>query len=626
MSSIIQELPVDVVCLGLGHMSGPIAAELTRAGRKVVGLEKGPFWDFNVDWNSTNIHDEWAIAVERKFDHPLYISTFTIRNKSTQFALPVRRYTKQIQYHALGHGVGGVGVHYGGGLGRFSPWSYQPRSLTEKTYGTAGLAAMLPSDNDLEDWPVDYDHMVNYYEDWENAIGVSGTDQEPFIPFHDFKFPTGPHPVTPYAQAFNTAATALGYRPYPHPTGLISETYTNQYDIARNACIHCGWCGGNCNYPCEVGAKTSSHVSTIPAALKTGNFDMRLGTYVFRINYTKQGDGSKLATGVMYYDQQGNIHFQPATVVFNGLWGYNIVRLLLLSGIGNPYTPDPTPTGSVGRGLSEGYYPSVTSVSGTIDIGSNDYCAGNAAGGGYSMMDLGEANTGQASSPAYTHPPVGSDNSNPANFIGGFGGNGIGDYRGSGPGTITTHLPGKKNFGAAWKAGLKDEKLPTKISFGFAGSGPTIPLTGHYIDLDPHYNDIYGDPLARITLDWDANTWRVATFLAPKFEEILTKMGATNIKTNPVAELTQHVDWWGHHMRGGARTGSDPNTSVFNKWMQCWDCENVFSSGEICFTFGDNITNGTHPAGAMAYLAADGIQKYLQSAGSLISVPIPPRT
>ncbi len=72
-------------------------------------------------------------------------------------------------------------------------------------------------------------------------------------------------------------------------------------------------------------------------------------------------------------------------------------------------------------------------------------------------------------------------------------------------------------------------------------------------------------------------------------------------------------------MRGGARTGTNPDTSVFNKWMQCWTSENVFASGEICDTFGDNITAGTHVAGPMAYLAADGIKKYLKSSGPLVS-------
>jgi hypothetical protein len=44
----------------------------------------------------------------------------------------------------------------------------------------------------------------------------------------------------------------------------------------------------------------------------------------------------------------------------------------------------------------------------------------------------------------------------------------------------------------------------------------------------------------------------------------------------------------------------------------------LFAASEICDTFGDNITAGTHVAGAMAYLAADGIKKYLANPGPLV--------
>ncbi len=606
MSAPIQHPQVDVVCLGLGHMSGPVAAEMVKAGYSVVGLEKGPFWDFSVDWNPTNIHDEWAITVERKFDHPLYISTFTIRNSADQFALPVRRYTKNIQYHALGHGVGGVGTHYGGGLGRFSPWSYQPVTMTKQKYGTDGYNAIVQSvaggTLDLEDWPVTYDEMVPYYDSWEKAIGVSGDTEDPFIP--NAKFPTPPHPTTAYAKKFYDAATSLGYHPFPHVSGLTSGNgYVNQYNVARNGCIYCGWCAGACNYVCEVGAKASSHVSTIPYCITQSNFDMRLGSYVYRINT----DSSGKATGVSYYDAQGKVHVQPAKTVFNGLWGYNIVRLMLLSGVGTPYDPVGK-TGSVGRGLTEGYTPSTSGASVQLDIGANTYCAGNGAGGGYAFLDLNEVN------PDWKHPTT---------FLGHIAGNYVGDYLGSGPSTITSHLPSRTAFGSTWKAGLQDEKIPSKIRFGLGASGPALPMLEHFIDLDPHYNDIYGDPSARITLDWDANTYRVAEYMvngSNLLTDILGKMGdPSTITKTSVKELAQHVDWWGHHMRGGARTGKNPETSVFNKWMQAWQCENVFSAGEICMTFGDNISNGTHPAGAMAYLAADGIKRYLNNPGPLVS-------
>ena len=95
---------------------------------------------------------------------------------------------------------------------------------------------------DLEDWPVTYDDMVPYYNSWEQAIGVVGTNQDPFIP--NAKFPMPPHPDTAYAPIFKNAVTSLGYTPFPSVSGLISGGYTNQYGISRNSCVYCGWCGG----------------------------------------------------------------------------------------------------------------------------------------------------------------------------------------------------------------------------------------------------------------------------------------------------------------------------------------------------------------------------------------------
>ena len=99
---------------------------------------------------------------------------------------------------------------------------------------------------------------------------------------------------------------------------------------------------------------------------------------------------------------------------------------------------------------------------------------------------------------------------------------------GSGPNTFTTQLPSRTNFGSTWKACLKDLKIPQKITATLSGTGPNLPLLEHYADLDPHYSDIYGDPCARITLDWDANTYRVSNYLINKttlITDILGKMG-----------------------------------------------------------------------------------------------------
>ncbi len=119
MPTTITEPAADVVILGVGYMSGVIAAELSdpllNGGKtyNVVAITKGPYWDYVNDFSTTK-YDEWGVGLGRKYDSPLPLQSATIRNTPQQFALPVRRYTMPIQYHALGHGVGGAAQHYGG--------------------------------------------------------------------------------------------------------------------------------------------------------------------------------------------------------------------------------------------------------------------------------------------------------------------------------------------------------------------------------------------------------------------------------------------------------------------------------------------------------------------------------
>jgi gluconate 2-dehydrogenase alpha chain len=109
-----------------------------------------------------------------------------------------------------------------------------------------------------------------------------------------------------------------------------------------------------------------------------------------------------------------------------------------------------------------------------------------------------------------------------------------------------------------------------------------------------------------------------SNYLVPMFKNVLEKMGCTNVISTPAGTPgTTHVDAWQAHTRGGARVGLNPATSVFNLYQQCWTAENLFASGEICNTTGNNMTAGTHGAGYQSYVAADGIKMYLASPGSL---------
>jgi len=600
MSQIIQHPSADVVVLGMGTMSGVVAVELALAGYKVVGIERGPFWDFYSDFFATK-YDEWGIGFMRKYDMQNRITTPTLRNNRFQFALPVRRPTLG-QVHSEGFGVGGACQHYGGLMGRFSPWVHEMYSQTVNRYGEEFLNRVVPH-HDITDWPITYEEYIPYYEQWEKMWGVCGTHEGPLLPgFLNYRYPLPPSPETPVGITFKNAAEALGYHPFPVPHSLASEGFVNSYGVAVQGCAYDGWCAGPCNYACETGAKANTAFRTVPAALETGNLDLRLNSYVFRLDT----DSSGKVTAVRYYDEKGNVNVQPGKVFFNGLWGYNIVRLMLTSGIGDPYNPV-NATGTLGRGPAMGVGGAqARSVSGTLEnIGGNAYPAGNAFGGAYAMRDLADDNF---------------DHSN-LDFIGGAYAI-FGLYPGRGPNNFGLGFatsPSPSMIGSSFKAQIKDACLPTRTTIRISPSGIWLPTTDWFIDLDPHYTDIYGDPEARLTLDWGMNTVNCANYLAPMYANILRRMGATNVQVSDPVNTESHVSTWPHHIRGGARIGSDPNTSVFNKWYQCWTSENLFAAGEITMPTGDNTTTGgTHPAGPGSYVAAEGIKRYLQTPGPLV--------
>jgi gluconate 2-dehydrogenase alpha chain len=344
--------------------------------------------------------------------------------------------------------------------------------------------------------------------------------------------------------------------------------------------------------------------------MATGNFKLVTNAYIFRLVWDAT---SHTVTEAHYYDAQGNVHIQPGTVFFNGMWGYNMIRIMLLSGVGVPYQYNSntgTGTGSVGRGLTNGYPPYTgTSVSGKLtNIGSNSYSAGNASGGSIDIYDLMDDN--------FDHTNL--------NFIGGAQ-IGMGGYAGGGPGNITLAggvSPSNTGVGGTFKANQKDKYLPTSTNVGATPFAPDIPTYDHYVDLDPHYTDIYGDPLSRLTYDWTNNMYNGATYLATIVAQILTKMGASNVKVGATPAQV-HNDWWGHHLRGGCRIGKDPASSVFNSWNQHWLAgapnigTNYFAAGEITNTAGDTVPSGTHVAGPQSWRAAEGIRQYLLSPGLL---------
>lgn len=68
---------------------------------------------------------------------------------------------------------------------------------------------------------------------------------------------------------------------------------------------------------------------------------------------------------------------------------------------------------------------------------------------------------------------------------------------------------------------------------------------------------------------------------------------------------------------GGTRMGEDTETSVVNNYLQMWDEDNVFVIGGSNFPHNGGY-NPTGTVGALAYRAAEGVERYLDDNGPLV--------
>ena len=330
--------PVDAVTVGVGWTGGILAHQLAASGLKVVGLERGAYRATKPDFQPPHIHDELRYAVRYELMQDLSRETLTFRNNRSQRALPMRT----LGSFLLGEGLGGAGVHWNGQTWRFLPYHFEARSRAIARYGEG----ILPQDNTIQDWGVTYDELAPFYDRFERTCGVGGQAgnlggavQPGGNPFEG---PRGPYPNPPmktsYAQhLYKEAAEGMGLHPFPGPSANSTREYTNPDGMTLGACHYCGYCE---RFGCEIYAKASPQATVIPAALKTGNFELRTGAHVTRVLMSP--DGTR-ATGVLYVDAQGREIEQPADMVLLTAYGLHNARLMMLSGIGRDLRPGDRP-------------------------------------------------------------------------------------------------------------------------------------------------------------------------------------------------------------------------------------------------------------------------------------------
>jgi gluconate 2-dehydrogenase alpha chain len=580
---------VDAVLVGVGLVGAMLGRELTRAGLKVVGLERGEPRFTVPDFQGPQMHDELRFSVRKALMQDNSKETLTFRNNSSQLALPIRRWESFLP----GTGLGGSAVHWNGQTYRFQDVDFRLRSQTTERYGKG----FSDSDLTIQDWGVGAAEMEPYYDRFEYLLGVSGLagkvgDRKigggnPFEDVRSRPYPTPPM-KEPFGSAmFRKAAAGLGYHPFPQPSANLSQPYTNPEGLTMNTCMFCGYCE---RYGCEHYAKASPQTILLPILLKDKNFTLRTQAQVLRVNLSKD---AKHATGVTYVDGAGREFEQRAKLVIIGSFALNNVRMLLLSGIGAPYDPV-SGRGVVGRNYA---YQTTSAVQVFYDQNVNINPFMRSGANGTVMADFVSDN--------FDHGPL--------NFVGGAY---IGEIMTNGrPIEFHPTPPGTPAWGGAWKSAVVQHYNHTAV---LNVHGSSVANRRNYLDLDPTYKDAWGLPLLRMTFDFPPNDLRLSAFVTGKALEIGRAMGGQQVVGSPRKGPYTITQYQTTHNTGGTVMGSDRATSVVNRYLQSWDVSNVFVIGASNFPQNASY-NPTGTVGALAYMAADAIvNRYLKSPGPMV--------
>lgn len=587
-----QRKPVDVVLVGFGWTGAIMAKELTDAGLQVLALERGEPRDTNPDFSFPRIADELTYAVRHRLFQDLSRETLTIRHRMDQQALPYR----QLGSFLPGDGVGGAGVHWNGVHWRAYAEELRLRSHITERYG----AGFIPPDMTIQDWGVTYEELEPFYDHFERVCGTSGQagnvqgrlieGGNPFEAPRSSDYPLPALDALYDSALFAQAAADLGYHPFPRPASNASAPYTNPYGVQLGECSFCGYCE---RFGCYNYSKASPQSTILPVLVRRDNFELRTQCYVTRVNLDSD---RRQATGVTYIDGTGNEVEQPAQLVILCAYQLHNVRLMLLSGIGQPYDPV-TGAGVVGKNYSY-------QIMGSVDLFYGDDKIFNpfigAGGAGHVIDDFNADN--------FDHGPLG--------FIGGAY---IGPGRTGGRPIQQLTLPSDAPaWGSGWKRAVKNHYLHT---MSISTHGTVMSYRDCYLDLDPTYRDAMGLPLLRMTFDWKDNDLRMTRYVTEQAARIARHMRPQKMEVSYI-QPGSHYDtrpYQTTHNVGGAIMGSDPRSSALNKFLQSWDVPNVFVMGAGAFP--QNLGyNPTGTVGALAYFSAHAIRtQYLRNPGPLVS-------
>jgi choline dehydrogenase-like flavoprotein len=368
------------------------------------------------------------------------------------------------------------------------------------------------------DWPISYWELKPYYELLEREIPVAGPAWFPWGDPHGH--PYGPHPLGGVGDVLVRGCTKLGIRSVAGgPVAILSASHGD-----RPHCIYRGFCLQGC----KVGAKASTLITHVPDAISHGA-EIRANSMASRISLRNDGR----VDGVVYIDREGKEHLQRARALIVSGYAIETPRLLLNS-------------------ACPGHRRGLANSSGTL--------------GKYLMAQAGNVIAGRFEEliRLYKAPPAHAlteefyETDRRRDFARGFAVQTVGPLPVAFAKQMTAAM-------GAWGWGMRRVMMDYNHWATLGVLGEILPWEDNRVDLADE-KDQHGVPVAKVTFNLHDNDKKLIEFGKNKVMEIMWAAGAKQ-----VVQESRFA-----HLVGAVRMGSDPSTSVVDKFGRTHDISNLF--------------------------------------------------
>jgi len=555
----------DICIIGSGAGGAPVAYELSRAGFRVLVLEKGKEYreeDFN--------KDELAVSRRELFTPDLKEEQHVIYELDADKER--KRYLGSEYGWSFWNGsmVGGSSNLMSGYFHRMKPNDFKPLSRYGKIEGA-----------NVVDWPLSYEELEPYYEKVEHVVGVSGeVVQHSFLePRKSAKFPYPKLAESAVTKWFDRACLSLGFESIPTPRAILSQA-----DLGRESCSYSNFCG---SYGCATGAKGSARAALLQKC------DLTLITEAFV--YKLESDATKV-TKAHYYDADFKSHEVSAKIFVLAAQAIESSRLLLNSK--NHFFPHGLANNEdqVGKnllfsagGIGEGRFGferlSSKEQEELMQVG---LFFNRSLQQWYEYKDGQEQRKGGTIDFLFEHQ----------NLV---------------PRIQRTFYDEDGNimWGDALAQKIQKELTSSRV-LGFEVFNDWLPTDECFVSIEESVKDKYGVPVGAIYLYSHPDDLAVGEFLAQKATQVLEKMGASEIRYSISSSPPPNL------VAGGCRFGDDPKKSVLDKNCKAHALENLYVTDASFMPTGGSVPY-TWTIYANAFRVAEMIRQKLELEKSLFS-------